>query len=60
MKFGSGWTTCCGVPVTGNAKSLIMTAALFLTITAAQFVASLPMYANSLVRFLRSPEAPML
>mmetsp|Transcript_62145 Transcript_62145/g.116930 ORF Transcript_62145/g.116930 Transcript_62145/m.116930 type:complete len:513 (-) Transcript_62145:80-1618(-) len=35
-------------PLTGNAKSLLTTACLFFTITALQYVASLPQFANSL------------
>lgn len=39
---------CGGKEVSGNAKSLILTSALFFTITLAQYVASLPQFANSL------------
>jgi hypothetical protein len=41
---------CCSKkPLTGNAKTLLTTSFLFFTITALQYVASLPQFANSLV-----------
>ena len=39
---------CGGKEVSGNAKSLILMSALFFAITLAQYVASLPQFANSL------------
>jgi len=39
---------CCGLSLTGNAKTLITTAVMFSAITVTQFIASLPQFANSL------------
>ena len=43
-----GWCCCRCQRLTANSKSLITSAVLFFTITGVQYVASLPMFANSL------------